>query len=135
MLPLHHEAIGWGADSSPGRPAAQREMYQARWTPTPLPHDKARMNRAELVEAVRRELGREATRAEAERAVHAVLAAIGTGLRRHRNVQLVGFGTFKVAAREPRVGVHPQTGECIAVPASVGVRFAVGKTLRNQLRT
>ena len=91
------------------------------------------MNRTELVEAVRRELGPGATRAEAERAVRAVLMAIGTGLRRHRSVQLVGFGTFKVAARAPRAGVHPRTGECIEVPASVNVRFAAGKSLRNQL--
>ena len=91
------------------------------------------MNRAELVETVRRELGPEATRAEADRAVRAVLAAIGTGLRRHRGVHLTGFGTFKVAIRESRTGVHPRTGERLAVPASVNVRFAAGKALRNQL--
>lgn len=91
------------------------------------------MNRAELVEVVRRELGRDATRVEAERAVRAVLEAIGTGLRRERAVQLVGFGTFKVVAREPREGVHPRTRERVAVLPSVNVRFVAGKSLRNQL--
>ena len=91
------------------------------------------MNRAELVEAVRRELGPGTTRVEAERAVRAVLEAIGGGLRRKRTVQLVGFGTFKVVAREPREGVHPRTRERIEVGSSANVRFVAGKNLRNQL--
>ena len=89
------------------------------------------MNRAELVEAVRRELGRDATRAEAERAVRSVFEAIGAGLRRDRNVQLVGFGTFKVVAREPWAGTHPRTGERITVSPTSNVRFVAGKNLRN----
>ena len=89
------------------------------------------MNRAELVEAVRRELGREATRTEAERAVRSVLEAIGAGLRRDRSVQLVGFGTFRVVSRELRSGTHPRTGERIAVAPTSNVRFVAGKNLRD----
>ena len=91
------------------------------------------MNKGELVEAVRRELGRDATRVEAERAVRAVLEAIGNGLRRDRNVQLIGFGTFKVSARGSHEGINPRNGELMTVAPSESVRFVVGKKLRNRL--
>lgn len=92
------------------------------------------MNKAELVESVRRELGRDVSRVEAARAVRAVLEAIGTGLRRDRSVQLVGFGTFKAVASGPREGVNLVTGERFAVPpAAPSVRFSAGKRLRNRL--
>ena len=86
-----------------------------------------------MVEAVRRELGRDATRVEAERAVRAVLEAIGNGLRRDRVVQLVGFGTFKVSARGPHEGVNPRNGGRMAIPSTENVRFVAGKKLRNRL--
>ncbi len=67
------------------------------------------MNKAELVEAVAKSLG-VASRAEAERAVTAVVDAIKTGIRKDKSVQLVGFGTFRVAERAARMGVNPKTG-------------------------
>lgn len=91
------------------------------------------MNRAELVEAVRRELGPSVRRAEAERAVRAVLEALGTGLRQDRGVQLVGFGNFKVTERAPRRGTDPRTGVSIALAGSRAVRFTAGKDLKNRL--
>ena len=91
------------------------------------------MNKAELVEAVRRELGQNASRVEAERAVRAVLEAIGNGLRHDRGVQLVGFGSFKVTERAPRRGTDPRTGASIALARSQTVRFTAGKDLKNRL--
>lgn len=92
------------------------------------------MNKAELVESVRRELGRDVSRVEAARAVRAVLEAIGTGLRRDRSVQIVGFGTFKAITNHPREGANPATGEHFAAaPTTPGVRFSAGKRLRNRL--
>ena len=42
-------------------------------------------------------------RAEAERAVGAVVDGIKAGLKKDRNVQLIGFGTFRVADRAARM--------------------------------
>ncbi len=67
------------------------------------------MNKAELVEAVAKTLGA-ASRAEAERAVTAVVDGIKSGIRKDKTVQLVGFGTFKVSERAARMGVNPKTG-------------------------
>lgn len=69
------------------------------------------MNKVQLVEAVQKSLGKETSKAEAERAVNAVIEAIKVGVKKTKTVQLIGFGTFKVASRKARTGVNPKTGE------------------------
>ena len=89
------------------------------------------MNKAELVESVQKALG--ASKADAERAVAAVIDSIKTGLKKSKNVQLIGFGTFKVAERAARMGVNPKTGEKIKIKASKSVRFTPGKAFKEIL--
>lgn len=91
------------------------------------------MNKAELVQAVQKSLGKDTSKAQAERAVDAVVESIKTGLKKDQAVQLVGFGTFKVAARKARTGVNPKTGEKIKIKASKSVKFAAGKDLKSKL--
>ena len=90
------------------------------------------MNKAELVEVVAKSLGA-ASRAEAERAVTAVIDGIKTGIRKNKSVQLVGFGTFRVAERAARMGVNPKTGQKIKIKKSKTVKFAAGKELKAKL--
>jgi nucleoid DNA-binding protein len=90
------------------------------------------MNKAELVEAVSRSLGTD-SRAEAERAVTAVVDCIKAGIRKDKAVQLVGFGTFRVAERAARMGVNPKTGQKIKIKKSKTVKFAPGKELKARL--
>ena len=66
------------------------------------------MSKAELVEAVQKSLGKEASAAQAERIVVAVVEGIKTGVKKTESVQLVGFGTFKIATRKMRIGVNPR---------------------------
>jgi DNA-binding protein HU-beta len=91
------------------------------------------MNKAELVEAVQKSLGKETSKALAERAVEAVVEGIKGGLKKGKPVQLVGFGTFKVANRKARMGVNPKTGEKIKIKASKSVKFSAGKDLKSKL--
>lgn len=91
------------------------------------------MNKAELVEAVQKSLGNSSSKAEAERAVTAVIDAIKTGIRKDKNVQLIGFGTFRVAERAARMGINPKTGEKIKIKKSKTVKFATGKELKSKL--
>jgi DNA-binding protein HU-beta len=90
------------------------------------------MNKAELVDAVAKTLGT-SSRAEAERAVGAVIESIKTGIRKDKSVQLVGFGTFRVSERAARMGVNPKTGEKIKIKKSKSVKFSVGKELKGKL--
>jgi DNA-binding protein HU-beta len=91
------------------------------------------MNKAELVQAVQKGLGKDTPRAQAERALDAVIDGIKMGLKKGQAVQLVGFGTFKVSTRKARMGVNPKTGEKIKIKASKGVKFAAGKDLKSKL--
>jgi nucleoid DNA-binding protein len=99
-------------------------------TPTNKPHQQT-MNKVKLTEFVQKELG--STKADAERAVNAVVEGIKSHLKKSRVMQLVGFGTFKVVNRKARMGVNPKTGERIKIKASKGVKFAAGKDLKGKL--
>jgi nucleoid DNA-binding protein len=88
------------------------------------------MNKGDLVQAVLKNLGNGTSRAQAERCLDAVMDGIRTGLKRDKAVQLVGFGTFRVAERKARVGVNPKTGEKLKIKASKSVKFSAGKDLK-----
>lgn len=90
------------------------------------------MNKAELVEAVQAALG-EVSKAEATRAVNAVISSIKLGLKKSKAVQLIGFGTFKVKERPARIGTNPKTGAKLKIKKSKTVKFTPGKDLKGKL--
>ncbi|MBL8733772.1 MAG: HU family DNA-binding protein [Planctomycetes bacterium] len=91
------------------------------------------MNKADLVQEVQKQLGAECSKAHAERAVNALLAAIQKGLKKDKQVQIVGFGTFVVKARKARMGRNPQTNEPMQIRASRTVGFRAGATLKDSV--
>jgi DNA-binding protein HU-beta len=88
------------------------------------------MNKAELVAEVQRQLGGAGSKAAAERATDAVLSAVKRGLKRDREVSLVGFGVFAVATRPARRGFNPHTKKPMTIRAMKTVRFKAGAELR-----
>ena len=91
------------------------------------------MNKAELIDAVQQRLGAGASKAAAERAVDAVLHAVGHGLKRDREVQLVGFGAVAVATRAARRGYNPHTRRPMKIRAMKTIRFKAGLDLKELL--
>ncbi|MBW0001297.1 MAG: HU family DNA-binding protein [Verrucomicrobia bacterium] len=91
------------------------------------------MNKVELVQAVRRQLGSDTSRAAAERAVSAVMQAIKTGVKKDKLVQLVGFGTFRIVERKARTGIHPKTLQPMKIPESKTVKFVPAKDFRTRV--
>jgi len=89
------------------------------------------MNRAELCEAIAKDMG--STKAEADRYLSSTLLCIQKGLKKDKSVQLVGFGTFNVKKRAARKGRNPQTGETIKIKASKTVGFKPGKGLKEKV--
>jgi DNA-binding protein HU-beta len=88
------------------------------------------MNKAELIEAVQKAMGKEATKRAAEDAVNTVLDAIAAGIKKTKKVQLIGFGTFSVKKRAARMGRNPKTGESMKIAASKSVGFKASSTLK-----
>lgn len=91
------------------------------------------MNKAELTEQVQKALGAETSKRAAADALEAVLSSIAKGIKKDGSVQLIGFGTFKVAKRAARTGRNPKTGEAMKIKASKSVRFTPSSTLKGSL--
>ncbi|MCH7227073.1 HU family DNA-binding protein [Haloferula sp. A504] len=91
------------------------------------------MNKAELVEAVQKALGEDATKRSAEDALSAVLDSISGALKAGQKVQIIGFGTFDVKNRAARMGRNPKTGEAMQIAASKSVGFKASSTLKGAL--
>lgn len=85
------------------------------------------MNKAELISAMAAGTGMK--RAEAAKALEALVDAIADALKRGEKVSMVGFGTFSVAERAARMGINPVTKEAIEIPAKKIVRFKPGSEL------
>src|SRR6476646_411377 len=90
------------------------------------------MSKAELVAAVQKALGKEASSAQAERAVDAVIQGIKTGFKKTISVQLVGFAIFKIATRE---GAHGRQSKDRRnkIKSSKTVKFVPGKAFKELL--
>ena len=91
------------------------------------------MNKAQLVGIVQKEMGKEVSKAAAERSLDAVLRAIQRGVKTGGQVQVAGFGTFRVSKRAAWMAHNPKTGAPIQVKASKTVRFSAGKGLKESL--
>ena len=91
------------------------------------------MNKAELVEAIQKSLGKDATKRAAEDALTAVLGSIEKGIKKDKKVQIIGFGTFEVKKRAARQGRNPKTGESMKIAASKSVGFKASSTLKGGL--
>ena len=90
------------------------------------------MNKQELIDSVADSA--DLSKADAGRAVDAVVASITDALRGGGKVSLTGFGTFEVRERAARTGRNPQTGETIQVPASKAPAFKAGKGLKDAVK-
>lgn len=86
------------------------------------------MNKTELVSAMAEQLG--ASKKHSEEALTVALDLITEALAEGEKVQLVGFGSFEVRERAPRIGRNPRTKEEVTIPASKAVQFKSGKVLK-----
>ncbi len=91
------------------------------------------MNKAELIEAIQKTLGADATKRAAEQALDAVLDSIAKGVKKDKKVQIIGFGTFEVKKRAARMGRNPKTGEALKIAASKSVGFKASSVLKGSL--
>ena len=89
------------------------------------------MNKAEFTSAVADDA--EMSKADAGRAVDAMIEVIKKALKKGDTITLVGFGTFSVRKRAARQGRNPQTGATIKIKAAKVPKFRPGKALKDAL--
>jgi DNA-binding protein HU-beta len=89
------------------------------------------MKTADLIDHVAREVGME--KSAAKKAVEAVLAGIVDAAKKGEEVNLPGFGRFKVKDSQARQGRNPATGETIEIAASKKLGFSPAKQVKDAL--
>ncbi len=90
------------------------------------------MTKTELIEKMSSQSG--LTKADANRALDAMLDSVKAALKKNQKVTLVGFGTFYVNKRKARKGRNPRTGQEIKIPASKVPKFTAGKMLKDAIK-
>lgn len=86
------------------------------------------MNKTNLIDTIAEKA--DLSKAQAKVVLEATLSAIEGALKEGDQVQLIGFGTFKVNHRAARVGRNPQTGQEIQIAATNVPAFVAGKALK-----
>ena len=86
------------------------------------------MNKAELIEVTAKEAG--LSKAAANKALDAMIAAVVKTVSKGDSVTLVGFGSFKSAKRAARTGKNPKTGDAIKIAATTVPKFSAGAAFK-----
>ena len=89
------------------------------------------MTKAELVDFIAEKA--DLTKADAGRALDAMVEGVTKGLKENGKATLVGFGTFTAKKREARTGRNPQTGEAVKIAARTVPGFKAGNKLKDAL--
>ena len=92
------------------------------------------MTKADLVEqvtaAIARTSGPMISKKDCARVVDAFLDAIKLAMRDQHNIEVRGFGTFKIRKRKTRMARNPRTGDPVEVAARPVPVFKPSKELR-----
>src|SRR4029077_1692395 len=92
------------------------------------------MTKADLVEKVTAQISRTAgpmiSKKDCARVVDAFLESIKEALQGQKNIEVRGFGTFKIRHRKTRMARNPRTGSPVEVSARPVPVFKPSKELR-----
>lgn len=91
-----------------------------------------KVNRTEFIEELALKLG--VSKSQVEKYMNGFVDLITEKLTSGYDVNLTGFGIFRVTKRQSRVGINPKTGQKMNIAASKSVGFKVGKTLKEAVR-
>lgn len=89
------------------------------------------MTKTDLVNYMAEETGM--TKADATRALEAMLNGVVKGLKEEKKVALTGFMTFTAKEKEAATRRNPRTGEPVETPAHTAVTFKAGSKLKEAL--
>ena len=119
------------AKSAPRRAPAKRSTAKKSSPKRSIPTPVGVSDKEHLISVIRDTTG--CNKVTAKRTLDGLISTITASLKKNQKVQLVGFGSFRVAKRPAHKGRNPRTGEAIRVKASKTVRFKSGQTLRRSI--
>ncbi len=86
----------------------------------------------DVVEKIAMAIG--STKADAERAMEAVIGTITECLKRGEEVSVAGLGIFEAKTRAGRTGRNPRTGATIQIASMRVPKFRASKTLKDAIK-
>ena len=72
-------------------------------------------------------------RRDLEKALNLVLDEIIKAVAKGKNIQIRGFGSFKIRQLKPRIGRNPKDGSRVEIPAKQSVHWKISKELFQKL--
>ncbi|MBF0429895.1 MAG: integration host factor subunit beta [Fibrobacteria bacterium] len=91
----------------------------------------ANVTKKEIVETIAEQTG--ITQVDTKIVVECLLDTIGQSLQSGRNIEIRGFGRFKVKHKKARKARNPRTGEPVFVEAGLKPIFEASKELVKRL--
>jgi len=90
------------------------------------------MKKQDFIKAVAADAG--LSQDAVSKALTSMIDTITGELKKGSEVNVTGFGAFKISKRAARNGVNPRTGASIKIPAMNSPVFRAGKTLKEAVR-
>ena len=72
-------------------------------------------------------------RKDIEKIIEIIFLEISEALCKGENVEIRGFGTYKVAQRKARIGRNPKNSELVQIPEKNAVKWKISKKFFNRL--
>ena len=90
------------------------------------------MNKNDLVDSIAS--AARISKVAAEKGLNGLLSSMAEAMEDGERVTLVGFGSFTIVERAPRLGRNPKTGEVVPIPSRKVVKFRPGKRLSKKVQ-
>ncbi len=89
------------------------------------------MTKADIVDVIASATG--LTKVETEAVVDGFISTVINALKEGKNIEIRGFGSFKVKKRKGRIARNPRTGEQVVVAEHFVPLFKVSKDLKHMV--
>ena len=68
-----------------------------------------------------------------EKILETIFFEITEALRGEKNIEIRGFGTYKIVKRKARIGRNPKNSELVQIPKKKTIKWKISKTFFNRL--
>jgi len=68
-----------------------------------------------------------------EKILKIIFLEIADALCKGKNIEIRGFGMYKVAKRKARIGRNPRNSELVQIPKKKAIKWKMSKTFFNRL--
>ena len=72
-------------------------------------------------------------RRDVEKIFEIIFSEFTKALCRNENIEIRGFGTYKIAKRKARIGRNPKNSELVQIPEKKAIKWKMSKVFFNRL--